>query len=217
MVAFALLITNLAAIYMSRILEWNNPFVKALIYYFDAAKEQSVPTLFSSLLLFIATLLLTCIFYIRRIRSKETKGWLLLSLVFLFLTVDEATAIHEQFNALRIYIKDDSVYLYYAWVVPYAILVAVFGAVMFRFIFALPVRIRNLMILAGAIFVSAAIGFEIFEGLSTKEDGAGNINDILLTAFEEFFEMIGLIIFIHALFRYMAAFNLSITLAPKRD
>ena len=215
-IAASLLIINLAAIYLNSVMGFNNSPVRALVYYFDAAKEQSIPTLFSSLLLFIATILLTCIFFIRRIRSRETSGWLILSFVFLFLMVDEATGIHEQLNSLRKYINDDSGYLYYAWVVPYALLVLVFGAVMMKFLFRLPVRIRNMMILAGIVYVSAAIGFELFEGLSTKQLGAGNLRDKFLTAFEEFFEMIGVIIFIHALFRYMAAFNLSISIAPKK-
>ena len=47
--------------------------------------------------------------------------------------------------------------------------------------------------------------FELFEGNIAKKYGPNTLNDLLLSATEEFLEMTGVIIFIYALLRYAAA------------
>lgn len=215
-IAVALLLLNLTGILLAEILMIESWIVNALVYYFDAAREQSVPTLFSSLLLFVASVLLFIIFLIRE-KKKHRNAWFILGAVFLFLLLDESTAIHEQFNRLRPIMGDETGYLYYTWIVPYAIFLVIFAIVMCRFVFSLPAITRNTMILSGVVYVSAALGFEIFEGVSSKAEGAGNLQDRLLTAGEEFLEMIGVTIFIKSLFGYMENFNLSFKLARTKS
>ena len=57
-VAVGLGIINLAGLFLDKILGWNSFVTHALIYFFDVSQENNIPTLFSSLILFIASMLL---------------------------------------------------------------------------------------------------------------------------------------------------------------
>lgn len=207
-ICIVLLVVNLVSIYLDKVLQMRSSFVNALVYYFDAGKEQSIPTLFSSLLLFISSLLLFSIYTIQaRNKKKNRKGWLFLAGLFIFLLLDEAAGIHEQFNRLRPLINDTSGAFYYAWIIPYAILALVIGLGMLRFLLDQPPQTRNMFIVSGSVYILAAAGFEILEGVSSVQSGVGNLNDKLLTAGEEFLEMIGITLFIQTLFQYISRYN----------
>ena len=92
-------------------------------------------------------------------------------------------------------------FLYYAWVLPYGILVALFLAVYAGFVRRLPAATRRLFLLAGALYVSGALGFELVEGLYASRAG-GRLFAALITV-EECLEMLGVVLFIYALLSYL--------------
>ena len=94
--------------------------------------------------------------------------------------------------------------LQYAWVIPYGFCVLVFGGIYLRFLSKLPARTAIFFALAGAIFVSGAIGLEMAGGWSQELHGTASISYILIQSFEEIFEIVGVIIFIYALSDYIA-------------
>lgn len=214
MISVILLLINLASIYLNKVLGLESRAVNALVHFFDASQEQALPTLFSALLLFITALLSFTIYHVNE--GRRRRGWLFLTLIFIFLMIDEFARIHEQFNRLRPYVQDSSGHFYYTWIIPYAVLTLVVGAILLRFIWSLPVNTRNQMLIAGIIFVTAAIGFEIMEGISSAENGTGNLNDKLLTAGEEFLEMLGVILMIDALLQFLARGNAAFLFAGRK-
>lgn len=200
-----LLICNIGVIYLK--FSYSNATSKILYDALSFNSEISLPTLYSTVLLLTAAFLLYIIYHGTRHNSSNTKkfisSWLFLSLVFLFLTVDEAIAIHEKFTGI---VRDKlqlSGLLYFGWVVPYSAFLLLFFIVIIPFLIKLEKVTRNLFILSGAIFVSGAIGIELLEGKHHELYGR-DFSFAVLYTIEESLEMIGVSIFIFALLRYLS-------------
>lgn len=204
-IAVILLLLNLCGIYLKKVLLIDNFVSNALFFFFDASAEANIPTYFSSLLLFIAAVILYVI-YTTATKGFGKKGyWRVLMIIFAWLSLDETASIHEQFGKMGKTLHLTSGYLYYSWIIPYTLFVMIGFFFFLKFLFKLPYPTRILFIVSGLIYVGAAIGFELFEGNIAKKYGPNTLNDLLLCATEEFLEMTGVIIFIYALLRYAAA------------
>jgi len=128
--------------------------------------------------------------------------------VFLFLSADEAAGIHERLiEPLRNSLNTSGV-LSFAWVIPYGIFVIAMMLIYFRFLFSQDVRIRNLIIFAGILYVAGALGVELIGGHWSELHGPENITYALITTLEESLEMTGILVFIYALMSYIT-FELS--------
>lgn len=181
---------------------------KNIIRYFDFNLENNVPTWFSLLILAFAAVLLFVI-YIHKKRN-HVKGafyWLVLGLIFIFLSIDESVQIHEEVaKILRPKLGNDvSGLLYWAWVIPYGLFVIGAGFFFMRFVLNLPKQTRNLFFISGFMFVSGALGLEFVEGYFYKIYGLDHIYNRILYFVEELLEMGGVTLFIYALLDYMAA------------
>ncbi len=165
--------------------------------------ETSIPTFYSAYGLLTCSFLLGFVAYLTKLRQEKfLRHWQLLSLVFLYLSLDEALSFHEKaVEPLREFFGTEG-FLYFAWVIPAAILVAVFLVGYLSFLMALPKRIRQLFLIAGGVFVAGAIGMEMVGGkvLSLQLSEAAYI---LTSTCEEFLEMLGVIIFLYALLAYL--------------
>lgn len=205
--AVVLVAINLLSICLEKLLQWDTAFTRALAFFFDVGREGNIPTLFSTLILALATLQLWLLYRVARVSSGVGKAhqWLILMGIFLFLTVDEATSIHEQFNKLRSFTMDTTGYLYYAWILPYAIFAGAVGLYFLGFLRRLPSRTRRLFIISGVVFVTAAIGFEPMQGRILKIYEIGHLYDKLLSCAEEFLEMASIVLFNYALSDFLAA------------
>lgn len=180
---------------------------------FDLNTEGNLPTLFSTLILMFASVLLALIFIKRKISNHPDRNyWIFLSVIFLFLALDESLQIHEKVtNLINLIGNEGNVtsiserpgFLRYVWVVPYLLVVLGLGLFLYKFLFRLPSRIRNLFFISGIIFVSGAIGLEFMEGYYDTLLGT-NYYTVVLYTFEEAMEMIGVVIFIYALLTYLS-------------
>jgi hypothetical protein len=173
--------------------------------------EANLPAWYQSSTLLFCALLLALLASVKTFaRAPYLWHWRLLSLIFLYLSIDEAVSIHEQaIEPLRSLLHAHGV-LYYAWVIPGALFVLGVGLAYLKFLAHLPPRTRWLFVIAGAVFVGGALGIEMVEG--AYEDFYGEymtgaramIYALILTA-EELMEMAGIIIFIYALLDHLQA------------
>ena len=184
-------------------------------------KEKNIPTLYSwSALLFCAMLLLVIAQAKKAAGDRYTNYWRVLAVIFAYLSLDEATSLHELFiDPLRTSLNTSG-FLYYAWVIPGAIFaIAVFLGFL-KFINALPTKTKRLFLTAGTVFVGGAIGMELLSGFHAEIHTINNFTIAILTSIEEFMEMIGTVIFIYALLCYISSelkgLNLEIRLADGR-
>src|SRR5688572_33370381 len=101
-IAAFLFILNLAIVFFHMHLKLSNIVVNTLVHFFLATGEYNIPALFSTLLLFLAAVFSYAIYRMPDRQIQKIKNyWLTLSLVFLFLSIDEALAIHERFNRIK--------------------------------------------------------------------------------------------------------------------
>jgi hypothetical protein len=204
-IAVILLLLNLCAIYLKKVLLLDNFVSNALFFFFDASSEANIPTFFSSLILFISAAILYVIYKTAPKGFGKKRYWQILMIIFAWLSVDETASIHEQFGKIGKTFHLHSGYLYYSWIIPYIFIAIIAFFFFLRFLFKLPHATRILFIISGVVYTGAAICFELFEGNIAKKYGPNTLNDLLLSATEEFLEMTGVIIFIYALLRYVAA------------
>lgn len=196
-----LLIGNLFTIYLLPIFDYN--YNKSVIRFLNFNSEQNFPTLFSFIILSISSFLLFYIAKSSKNQNKEFKIWLFLGYTFIFLSLDEILSIHEVISSIfhKLFFFDGV--FYFAWVIPYGILIIIFSILLFKFLLKLPKETSKLFLISGAIFVVGAIGFEMIGGKVASTSGMENLIYIVLTSIEETLEMFGISLFIYALLRFI--------------
>lgn len=173
---------------------------------FSLDGEANIPAWYSSSLLLLASMLLGIIGLAKKkLDDRYALHWGALSLIFLFLSLDEAAIIHEMsIKPLRILFHTGGL-LYYAWVVPGAEAVFIVGLAYLRFLADLPARTRLLFYVAGTLFVGGSLGMESLSGQHAELYGEGNLGYHLIITIEESLEMSGVITFLHALLCYVGS------------
>ncbi|HEY8512404.1 MAG TPA: hypothetical protein VIL31_10625 [Cyclobacteriaceae bacterium] len=166
--------------------------------------EQNLPTYFNSLLLLIASVITGLIYRLVDEVTEPKLMWLILSLTFLFLSLDESASVHEffvKFLPRYMGIGGKGVFAN-AWVIVYGIgagLLAIFLVPSLR---KLKFDLMTGMALSGAVYVTGAIGCEML-GSYLMSNGILDIRYALVATLEETLEMGGLILFIRCLLIYV--------------
>lgn len=175
-----------------------------LIQKLNVDGEYTIPSIFSSLALLSCAIILAKIAVNqKKIQDKYTRHWIGLSIIFLYLAIDETISLHEQLiPPLRKALNAGGLF-YYTWVIPGIIFVLVILLLFWQFLRYLPSNIKNLFWISGSIFVGGAIGMEMISGYYTDLYNSDNITYAALTTLEELLEMLGIVIFIHALLSYL--------------
>ncbi len=180
-------------------------------FFFD--NEANYPTMYSGLAIIFAASLLWKISLIKSETIANRRSWRFLSLLFLFLAADELFSLHEFLITPTKHmlgsLSFDSGFLYFAWFVPYVLLMLFCGVFLIRFFFRLPQKTRVRFVLAGIVFVAGAVGMEMIGGNYWQAQGwdVHGEDDIDLTyaaivTIEELLEMVGIALFVHALSDY---------------
>jgi hypothetical protein len=176
-----------------------------LLPYFNLDAEGNLPSWYAaSTLLFCAGLLAIIAQAKQRQQDRYARQWLGLCLIFAFLSLDEATSLHEHLSdpTQALLPSYTTGYFYYAWVIPVACLLPLLGVTYARFLLALPRRFAWRFIVAGIVYVGGAVGVELLGGRSASLQGTETLTYALLVALEEGCEMIGIVIFLSALTAY---------------
>lgn len=179
-------------------------YVFGLIDTFNMNYENNVPTFFSAFLLLLAAVLLAVQAGIET-SSRPSAYWRWLSVIFVFLAVDEDASLHELLiDPMRTALPLEGPLLF-AWVIPYGVLLAALAVMYARFLWTLPPRTRRWFFLAGALYVGGAMGYELVAGwYLTRHAGAEDLAYYLLVGVEESLEMTGVVVFIYALLVHIA-------------
>lgn len=184
---------------------FNNKFAIRYLKIFNFDREASIPTLFSCLLLFLSSVLLYLISLKENIKKILHFQWVGLALIFLFLTIDEMVSFHELLSfSIRNTLEISSGFLYFAWVIPYAIFCIFLVVLYFNFLKRLPAKTRMLIIISGVIFCTGAIGLELLGGNAYNQIGSQNLIYFIFGTIEETLEMLGITLFIYALTYYIS-------------
>ena len=179
--------------------------VLGLVRAFDLDREENIPTWYAASTLLVCSILLATI-----AQAKKTQGaphalyWSVLALMFLCLSLDEATEIHDNWSGLLPSEFDLKGFLYFSWVILGAALALIVFLFYLRFLAALPPRTRYLFLIAGIVYVGGAIGMETVGASVFVHSGREHtLLFAMMTTLEEFLEMLGILVFIYALLSYM--------------
>lgn len=174
-------------------------------FYTDA--ESNVPTYFNTILLFIAALLAALIAAWKHSEKDHFRiHWLGLSLVFLYLSMDEAAVLHEKLidpmRELFNYERFGGIF-YFAWVIPGMAAILAFMIAYLRFFLNLDNKYKILFFLSLAVYIGGIIGGEMLSGHFAGTIGFKNFTYAAYTSMEESLEWIGCSLLIYSLLAYM--------------
>lgn len=184
----------------------NKHFWAIRMFHLDS--EYNVPTWLSSSLLVICSLILAAIALLKKqLKDKYAGHWTFLSVIFIYLSIDEAISLHERtIKPLRAYFKTSD-FLHFAWVIPGALFVLIIMLSYLGFFKSLSERTRNWFLFSGFIFVSGSLGMELISGHLITLLGPGHPGNMvytLATSVEEILEMAGASLFIYSLLSYLS-------------
>jgi hypothetical protein len=96
-------------------------------------------------------------------------------------------------------------FLYFAWVIPGILVVALLSIAYLRFLGHLPLLTRLRLILSGSIYVAGALGMELVGGYVADYHPNQSVMRGALSTIEEFLEMSGIVLLIYTLLIYRIA------------
>jgi hypothetical protein len=163
---------------------------------FSLSYEGNVPTWYATCLLFSCGLALVEIAtQVSRSGARFRGHWWFLAITFFYMSLDELVGIHENLADL---VPAGGV-LYFNWVIPAGVAVALFGLAYLPFLLHLPGDLRRRFVIAGIIYVSGALLMELPLGYWTERAGSDNLTYALIDLVEECLEIIGASLFLLAL------------------
>lgn len=174
------------------------------VYFLDFDIERNLPTFYSVITLEIAALLLLVIYiYHKKNKHDYQWAWLGLSIIFAFLGLDESTKIHENAGDIISYTFNATGIFYFPWVLPYGIALIFLSIVYIPWLFSIPLNIRIEFIISAVVFLSGALGMEMLSAVYAEQTSLDSYEYIRSYTIEETLEMLGVVLFIRALIRYM--------------
>jgi hypothetical protein len=177
------------------------------LFYVDT--ESNIPTFFSAILLLFASLLLALITILKRAsHDAYSRHWTILTLILLYMAIDEAAGLHEMLNKAGWLVtggqrREDRTIFFYGWVLFGMAMVMIVALSYLKFFLNLPPRTRIQFFTAAVVFVGGAIGVEILGGYYAKSHGESNFQFSMFSTVEEGLEMAGVIVLINALLNYL--------------
>lgn len=203
--ALALVLANLA-VQLARYLAGRDHLL-GLVHLFSLNDEYNIPAFFSAgLLLYSSMLLLSIALREHRLGAKDVPRWMILSVGFLLMAIDETLSLHERLILpMREVLGSGNLgLLYFAWVIPGMALVLVLGLSFLTFLLRLPRRTALVFTVAATLYLGGALGIELIEGRHAEIHTQHNLGFHMLVMLEESLEMAGVIVFIHGLLHYLA-------------
>ena len=185
----------LVSIFLNLLSVLDIPVYKVTRRIFGLSRERNIPTLFSSVILLGSSMLLGYIAYLTRLTGgRYSLFWAILSLGFLYLSVDETAYIHETLSEDRA-----------GWVFVAAPFVILFFLFYIRFFLHLPRSTKLYFLFAGLLFIGGAFFLEYIGSWrrSIVDENSIAQTYLVFTTVEESFEMLGIILFIYALLLYL--------------
>lgn len=180
---------------------------------FSVNREESIPTWYATINLFLAAALLAWIAVVKRIqREPFARYWAGLAAIFLYLSIDEGAAIHESTSGPLQRAFDSTGFLEFGWLILGVPLVLLFAALYFRFWLKLPRDTRLLFLAAAALYVGGGVVIESVSANQYALDGGSSLAYLTIATFEELFEMLGVVVLIYALLDYSARRDYLLTL-----
>ncbi len=189
-------LAHLLSRYLTRQITSPNYTQQSWINFIDLNEEAALGAWYSAALWLLAAALAFALGLQSRQRGQPVWQWNGLAALFMFLSLDEGAALHEKIgNVLEDQLRLGGVF-FWTWVLYGFVLVAAMAALFGKFLLTLPRKALWTFITAAAIFLTGALGFEMYGAAVASGDsqflpGLGWSVSVLL---EELLEMLGIIV-----------------------
>jgi len=172
---------------------------------FSLDSESSLGTLYAVVQLAACAVGALVVAWVLRRRGLPWAGhWTALAVLLALVMADEVLALHEWVGTEIGDALDTGGPLHYAWVIPGTVVVAALVVTFWRFVAALPLPIRVLVVAAAGTFIVGAIGFEMVSAWIVDTHGRDNPGQVLAYTAEETLELVGVAVLGYATARYLA-------------
>ena len=138
--------------------------------------------------------------------AQDRRHWRALALGFVYISIDEALSLHEMLGAL----VDGEGLLHFSWVIPALVIVLVALLAFLGFLRRLDPPTARRFVLAGALYVTGAVLFELPLGWWTEQHGDESLGYALIDWCEETLEFAGLTLFAATLLRRLEGRTLAL-------
>jgi hypothetical protein len=217
-ITLLLMAAHVATQYARLVLGREN--LRGLVHMFDLDRGGNIPAFYSVIVVLFAALCLWLIAdHAARSGRAYARHWKILAILLAIVALHEGTQLHHLF-VIRPETQEQRLTwgpFYFSWTLSYGVAVLVVGLIYLPFILHLPRATRYLVLVAGLLYVSGALGMEMVAGLYIAEGGTRDFAFTTMTAVEEFLEMTGMLVFIYALMDYMAHRHIGLQLGIKPD
>ena len=182
-------------------------YAKGMVPLFRLNAEANLPTVFSFFLILTSSAL--CWLISRacaRQHPVRSFAWAALSVIALFLAIDEGFTIHELLDTYPQWTEglfEARGVLHGPWVVVYGAGVLVFILVFLPFFFSLPTKYKLIFSACVIIYVSGAIGLEMVGAAELDATGLETLYYEVVNSIEEMMEMSAVALAIYGLLRYL--------------
>ena len=145
------------------------------LHWLDLFAERSIGTWLNALLLgAIAVPAIACGVVAPPEKRRLRRGWFALAGLALLLSLDEVAGLHESaIGVMRAALDLPSLLYYATWTIPAVIAVVAFVVWQWRFFRELPRPLAIRIAAGGALYVVAAVGFEVLQSVLLSRAGGG--------------------------------------------
>lgn len=165
--------------------------------FFDFRLEGNLPTFLSGFLfivLSISTYFCGIFDKYKGLKKRDYLPWMYISFLFLFLSIDEFSEIHEQLTDTIQQFLGVGGFLFFAWIVPYFIVFLLLAIYFIPFLLKISRKSKLYIFIGALIFIFGAIGLEMI-GAKLYESGfATGFSYKIISSLEEILEIIGLLL-----------------------
>lgn len=203
--------------------EIRSTSLAGLFNFFSMGRESNLPTYISALNLLFASFL--CLVIARKEcveRRSKARPWWGLFWGLLLMSFDEAAMIHEGIVGTLLVgvVGQGEGIFYYMWYIAYIPVVLIVICLYLPFLKSLPIYYSSRLILSGLTFLSGAVGVEMMDSYFAFHGGffiAGRNVQGVMVLIEEFLEMLGIIILIYVLLKYLTGLRHSLEIRFTQD
>ncbi len=185
---------------------------------FDVNSEANITTYYSVSMAIVSSCLLFVIAYLKNAaRDKYRFHWTILAWFLLYISVDDASVIHEKSSKYLKGLTALGGWFEYKWVIIGLIVVMIFGISFFRFWLNLDNKYKVLFLLSAGLFFGGAVGAEILGGRWAYSNGSKNFTYVLFTTVEQGLQYAGLTTLAYSLLLYIKSYFPSFSVLIKEN
>lgn len=207
----AFILMHLILFYLHHNFELTD-FLYEIVRRFNMDREASIPTWYAQMILATLSLAFAYVTFFKfKAQDKFKNHWLAISLIALYMSIDEGSELHElATNPTQDLLDISSGPFFFAWIIPAMIVVLLISLIFLRFFLHLPKRTQFFIFSGAAVFIIGAVGVEMISGAYWQaQDFQYDMIYRSLNALEEGLENFGTIIAIYGILDYIKLSNIN--------